>query len=65
MITPNDIQDAQNDLDHKITEYLQTNGWRNTSHNPACLVLWEKEYAGRTIQVSEQHALLMQRGMET
>lgn len=55
------LRSLEDDLRFAKEAYLRKHGWTYTSDTPGCLWLWEKKTDSRTILVSTDTALSMQR----
>lgn len=54
--TIDEIEDAETDLEGKIDTWLRVHGWQHTSETPGCIWMWQHEWKGQTLLVSQSTA---------
>jgi hypothetical protein len=64
MKTYADIENARVSLDNVKHDFLKANGWTYTSSTPGFFWMWEKEFSGRRILVSTDHAISIQSNID-
>jgi len=61
----NEIADLENRIQILRRNYLESNGWHNTSSTPGSYWMWEKQLGSYKILVSERDAWRIQLDLET
>jgi hypothetical protein len=53
-----EIEQAKDEADERFDSLLRSQGWKQTSGNPASIWLWEKTMPGGKVVMVERHTAL-------